>query len=640
MSDVDWICESCTFINSGLITNCEICGALREAAGPGPSKWSVAGPDDPIILSDGEEGTDAEVDNKDVINLVDDDQGASACRSQRAGPGQGPIAATRNRSRTCLRDQRNPDIMVIKDDDDGDEGDVGSLARPSGTQPTGGYRDTLAFTGETSCQDASGEVYALDNCSCAVKLQHLAEQLRPAVTAAAMILSSAKPAIASAALVPKAATPCATLFDLAKSLLCPSGCGRWLSSRDVRLLLGPLKTAVLYYALCAALRREGKGSKAVAATAADSGGDALLRGECAAGHLPKGSAASGTAERCAAPNDAVARLLALSPSCPGCRRRMLPVCVLDQSRAQLEQTPPSQRQQPMPAGPSSARLSYHTALEQAIGHVASEHPTAMAVHLREALVARGQPPPPATASVEQLGSLLRNTLGPRCSFLCLGCSRNLETEVLSKTQLQELQSTSDKAFRALKLLGRVRAVLLNTQEDGVEDDEEGDEEGAEADAGGCAGRQSTVLTRAAGSGKESTKGRRRDGNKRRCKRRRLDDPSNAWAKGVGYGGSDGSCGSDNVAAVKAAQERQREADDEVRSCLKALLAVISPSGYPGGGGGGGDGGRALASPPPLLHAVLQYGGLPYVLRLLFQNDSLLDMGQREGMYREAMALVK
>ncbi|GIL78402.1 hypothetical protein Vretifemale_7873, partial [Volvox reticuliferus] len=640
MNEIDWICESCKFINSDLLPKCEVCGALREKAGPGPSNWSAAGPHDPIVLSDSEESTDAEVSNKDIIDLVDDDQGASAYRGQRAGPGQGSVAAARNRLTTRFRDQRDPDITIINDDDDCNQDDEDTLTRPGpaigGTQPTAWHSSTSGIAKEASCLIASGEAYSLDTCNCTVGLQHLAEQLRPAVAAAAMILSSAKPAVASATVVPKSTSPSATLFDLTKSLLCPSaGCGRWLSSRDVRLLLGPFKTAVLYYALCTALRREGKDSKEVATTAVDGGGDAALKEKCAAGHSQTRVVASGAAARGTVPNDAVAPLLPLAPSCPVCRRRMLPVCALDQSRAQLEQTPPSQLQQPMPAGRQSQHQlpepghqnhlasegpNYHTALEQGVSYGLTEHPTTMAVQLREALAARGRPLPPPTASVDQLCSLLRNTLGQRCSFLCLGCPRNVEDiETLPKTRLQELQSTSDQAFHVLKLLGRVRAVLLSAQEHSDEDDEEGNEEGR-------------------GSG--STRGGRRGGNRGGCKRRRVSDRNNAWAKGVGYGGGGGSGVSDNLAAVKAAQERQRQADDEVRSCLKALLNVISPSSrYPGGGGGSGSG-RALASPPPLLHAVLQYGGLPYLLRLLFQNDSLLDMGQREGMYREALALVK
>lgn len=94
---------------------------------------------------------------------------------------------------------------------------------------------------------------------------------------------------------------------------------------------------------------------------------------------------------------------------------------------------------------------------------------------------------------------------------------------------------------------------------------------------------------------------------------------------------------------------------QVRECLEVVRDVLSHSsnsgssngrgaggagGAAGGGGGGGGGDDGSGGQPPLLLAALLCGGLPYVLRLLLQNDSLADMAARQGLYGAVLALVR
>ncbi len=87
----------------------------------------------------------------------------------------------------------------------------------------------------------------------------------------------------------------------------------------------------------------------------------------------------------------------------------------------------------------------------------------------------------------------------------------------------------------------------------------------------------------------------------------------------------------------------------MRECLEAIRDLLSHSNSSSSGGGargaggaagGGGGGSGGGGQPPLLLAALLCGGLPYVLRLLLQNDSLADMAARQGLYGAVLALVR
>ncbi|KXZ45434.1 hypothetical protein GPECTOR_54g174 [Gonium pectorale] len=267
----------------------------------------------------------------------------------------------------------------------------------------------------------------------------------------------------------------------------------------------------------------------------------------------------------------------------------------------------------------------------------------------------------AVAEAEEAAGLaeaLREAVGLRCAFLCPDCDRcvthgpagevaaGLEAAgavagadarglpiVLPRARMQALQSGAEAACRALRLLRHVRAVLLSA------DEEEGEDDG---DGGGAA-----VSSRGRGRGGRGGRGRGGGGYKRRRSGQGASGGS-AWAKGVGYGGDHygAGVGAAAAAARQAAHDRQESADREVRACLAELSDIIAascrtPAGGGAAGGGAGGGAAAVSSaPPPVLLAALQYGGLPYVLRLLLQNDSLLDMAQRQALYGITLALVR
>lgn len=152
---------------------------------------------------------------------------------------------------------------------------------------------------------------------------------------------------------------------------------------------------------------------------------------------------------------------------------------------------------------------------------------------------------------------------------------------------------------------------------------------------------------------------------------------------TGYGGSAGGLNAQAHKDMSAAAKRQDAQDTAVRQHLNniAHLIIGAPLASAGGGGGAAgpagpfssvpgkgrkrrrqeqqdeieDQGGVVALPPAaagaaaaagraalslVCCAVLLGGPLAWLLRLLLSNDSLMDVGGRQELYREAMQLIK
>jgi pyruvate/2-oxoglutarate dehydrogenase complex dihydrolipoamide acyltransferase (E2) component len=128
--------------------------------------------------------------------------------------------------------------------------------------------------------------------------------------------------------------------------------------------------------------------------------------------------------------------------------------------------------------------------------------------------------------------------------------------------------------------------------------------------------------------------------------------SGAWAAGTGYGGSDGMTKAAQ-AAMSAAAARQAAADSAMIAHLTAITAILQdPLGTstaaaasdPGAAGPSRKRGRSAAClysglPWPLCGVALA-GPLAWLLRLLFHNDSLMDVVERQELYSAAMELLR
>lgn len=118
----------------------------------------------------------------------------------------------------------------------------------------------------------------------------------------------------------------------------------------------------------------------------------------------------------------------------------------------------------------------------------------------------------------------------------------------------------------------------------------------------------------------------------------------AWAAGTGYGGQ-GGMDKSAKAAMSAAARRQAAADTAMQAHLQAITAMLQdplPAQQPGHSGrkrGRGEAALLGALPWPLVAVVLA-GPLAWLLRLLFENDSLMDVVGRGELYSAGMELLR
>ena len=128
----------------------------------------------------------------------------------------------------------------------------------------------------------------------------------------------------------------------------------------------------------------------------------------------------------------------------------------------------------------------------------------------------------------------------------------------------------------------------------------------------------------------------------------------AWAVGTGYGGNGGAMTKADKAAMTAAADRQAAADAAMTQHLQAITATLqdpvstaTPTAAAGPSSSSGVGrkrGRASNSAFaglswPVCGVVLA-GPLAWLLRLLFQNDSLMDVVARGELYGAAIELLR
>lgn len=117
----------------------------------------------------------------------------------------------------------------------------------------------------------------------------------------------------------------------------------------------------------------------------------------------------------------------------------------------------------------------------------------------------------------------------------------------------------------------------------------------------------------------------------------------AWAAGTGFGGQ-GGIDKSAQAAMSAAARRQAAADTAMQAHLQAITAMLqdplpAQPGQSGGKRGRGEAALLSALPWPLV-AVALAGPLPWLLRLLFENDSLMDVVGRGELYSAGMELLR
>lgn len=130
--------------------------------------------------------------------------------------------------------------------------------------------------------------------------------------------------------------------------------------------------------------------------------------------------------------------------------------------------------------------------------------------------------------------------------------------------------------------------------------------------------------------------------------------SGAWATGTGYGGSGGGITKAAQAAMSAAAARQAAADTATTAHLTDITAILQdPLGtstaaaandLAAAGPSSRKRGRSAAGlysglPWPVCGVVLA-GPLAWLLRLLFHNDSLMDVVERQELYSAAMELLR
>lgn len=164
-----------------------------------------------------------------------------------------------------------------------------------------------------------------------------------------------------------------------------------------------------------------------------------------------------------------------------------------------------------------------------------------------------------------------------------------------------------------------------------------------------------TLSPAAAAASSGRPAQRRSKNQQRSYKRKRGGGA-AWAAGTGYGGDGGGLNQHARAAMTAAAQRQAAADTAMAAHLEAITAILRhpPSGSgAGAGASGGDGSsgsrkrpRAAAAggmpgllPWPVCSVVLA-GPLPWLLRLLFKDNSLMDIVARRELYSAGLELMR
>jgi hypothetical protein len=133
-------------------------------------------------------------------------------------------------------------------------------------------------------------------------------------------------------------------------------------------------------------------------------------------------------------------------------------------------------------------------------------------------------------------------------------------------------------------------------------------------------------------------------SKSKAKKHHGSSSKAAWAAGTGYGGQ-GGLDKSAQAAMSAAARRQSAADTAMQAHLAAITALLQdplpeqPGSHSGSKRGRGEGLLHSALPWPLVAVVLA-GPLAWLLRLLFENDSLMDVVGRRDLYSAGMELLR
>eukprot|EP00775_Hariotina_reticulata_P008948 gene8948-9124_t len=255
-------------------------------------------------------------------------------------------------------------------------------------------------------------------------------------------------------------------------------------------------------------------------------------------------------------------------------------------------------------------------------------------------------------------------LGPSCKFFCGSCNRQLPSRD-SLTADGSDAGVSQPAVAAARVAVQLWQQLVMLEGEMVADKNASHGDSLVGSAGRGAGR-----SRGGGSSSKAS---------------RPSKASTGWASGTGYGGAG------NEAAVKSAMAaaacRQKASDAAVLRCLnnitllasgrsplppaqQAAAAVATPTegaaaastpsrkrrrhsiNQAGADGQGSPGSGMLPAGPASSIAaagralgvagvaVFLGGPLAWLLRLLFQNDSLLDIGGRQELYQAGMTLIR
>ncbi|KAG1669885.1 hypothetical protein FOA52_002411 [Chlamydomonas sp. UWO 241] len=220
--------------------------------------------------------------------------------------------------------------------------------------------------------------------------------------------------------------------------------------------------------------------------------------------------------------------------------------------------------------------------------------------LKEALSARGLP---VTGNIGALAARLGGALtASGAQWACTACAAVVAAPC-APTPPPPSMRRSDVVGSPASLVAALRVHLTDTSR-----------------GGGGGGTNSRATTKKATPAKKGGKGAA---------------AASTWVKGTGYGGPAGDDKAANAGREKA-EKRQATTDG---ACVRALgkLADCLRGGGGGGGRGGGGGERAISLPEA---ALLMDSELPYLLRILLQNDSLQDIGQRQELYRSLISLLK
>uniref|UniRef100_A0A383W5T2 UBC core domain-containing protein n=1 Tax=Tetradesmus obliquus TaxID=3088 RepID=A0A383W5T2_TETOB len=289
--------------------------------------------------------------------------------------------------------------------------------------------------------------------------------------------------------------------------------------------------------------------------------------------------------------------------------------------------------------------------------------------LQSALEARQLPKPRAVAAC---AAALQAHLGPSCKWFCTGCDAKWPKDSSSSPAAAaaatgEVAAAMRKALQLWEQLALLQQVMT-------------------AAAGEtCAAAAPAAAAAAAGRGRGAKRGASSSSSSSRGRGGRgRSSGSSAWAAGTGYGGSGQHMTASTQHAMEAAAQRQVQSDAALQQHLSNIAAFIAgrpiaaaaaaamESAAAGNGAApSGSGSRkrqrqdaaaaeatpaapAGIQPQPAAAAagvgvgalclagcaVLLGGPLAWLLRLLFSNDSMMDVGGRQALYREAMTLLR